>query len=65
MSERILRTIRRILQNEEVKKAISKDITINSCDEWEVRQYIDFKIEQLELKSRLEYVDSMLRTKEE
>ena len=61
MNEKLLITIDKILKNNSVNKSISKDMSINTCDVWDLRKYVEFKLEQIQLKERLDYVNQQLK----
>lgn len=61
MNENLLITLDKILKNNGVNSAISKDMTINTCDVWDLRKYVEFKLEQIQLKERLDYVNRQLK----
>lgn len=61
MNEKLLITIDKILKNNGVNKSISKDMSINTCDVWDLRKYVEFKLEQIQLKERLDYVNQQLK----
>ena len=61
MNEKLLITLDKILKNNGVLEIISLDMSINSCDLWDLRQYVELKLEQIQLKERLDYVNSKLK----
>lgn len=57
----ILETIQKILNDNDVRKAIDKNNSINTFEMIDLREYVENKLEQIHITERLEWLKTKLK----
>ena len=61
MNKKILETIEKILKDNDVRKAIDKNNSINTFEMIDLREYVENKLEQIHITERLEWLKTKLK----
>ena len=61
----ILETIQKILNDNDVRKAIDKNNSINTFEMIDLREYVENKLEQIHITERLEWLKTKLKDSED
>ena len=61
MNKEILETIKKILNDKNVQKAIDENMSINTFEMIDLREYVDNKLEQICITERLEWLKTKLK----
>lgn len=61
MNKKILETIEKILKDKNVQKAIDENISINTFEMIDLREYVENKLEQIYITERLEWLKTKLK----
>ena len=61
MKKEILETIKKILNDNDVQKAIEKNMSINTFEMVNLREYVENKLEQIYITERLEWLKTKLK----
>lgn len=65
MNKEILETIKKILNDKNVQKAIDENMSINTFEMIDLREYVDNKLEQICITERLEWLKTKLKDSED
>ena len=61
MNKEILETIKKILNDKNVQKAIDENMSINTFEMIDLREYVENKLEQIHITERLEWLKTKLK----
>ncbi len=61
MNKKILETIQKILNDKNIQKAIDENMSINTFEMIDLREYVENKLEQIHITERLEWLKTKLK----